>query len=238
MGSIRMCWFCLLRFVSVRCLSFRFRLLRFAGCGLLLLLLYSFGNSCYSQTFSEWFSQSKTQKKYLVEQIAALQVYLDAAKKGYRSVSSGLETVRGITSGELGLHEAFFKGLRLVSPVVKGDARVAEILVLQVEILRSFSALKNTSGLDALGLSYVASVSGLVISDCLSDLEELAGVVLSSSLELSDDERLLRLESVYERMVDRASFVQKFCSEVRLGVANKKMEVLSIESLRRYHGIN
>jgi hypothetical protein len=47
-----------------------------------ILLLYSM---CPAQTptFSEWFRQKKTQKKYHAQQINALQVYLEFVKKGY-----------------------------------------------------------------------------------------------------------------------------------------------------------
>ncbi len=49
--------------------------------------------SANAQTWDEWFKQKKTQKKYLVQQIAALRVYLDYLKKGYTVVHNGLNTI-------------------------------------------------------------------------------------------------------------------------------------------------
>ena len=95
----------------------------------------------HAQTFSEWFSQKKTQKKYLLEQIAALQMYIGYAKKGYEIAGSGLSTIRNITNGEFKLHDLFITGLKKVSPVVRNDIRVAEIILLEIEIIKSFSAL-------------------------------------------------------------------------------------------------
>lgn len=189
-----------------------------------------------AQTFSEWFAQKKTQKRYLLEQIAALEVYVDYARQGYKIVGSGIETVRGITSGELGLHELFFSCLRLVNPVVKGDFRVAEVVAGQAEVLSALLSLRALT-LDAVESAYLASVSGVVLGECYSDLEELLSYVLSGNVDLSDEERLLRLESVYRRTLDKRSFVQGFAKEMRLGISARKAELKSIDRMRRYYGV-
>ena len=61
----------------------------------------------YSQT-SGMETSKKTQKKYLLQQIAALKVYISYAKKGYNIVSSGINTIRDIKKGELNLHNNFY----------------------------------------------------------------------------------------------------------------------------------
>ncbi|MBK8088802.1 MAG: hypothetical protein IPK31_13170 [Chitinophagaceae bacterium] len=38
-------------------------------------------NAANAQTLNEWVNQKSTQKKYLLQQIAALQVYIGYAKK-------------------------------------------------------------------------------------------------------------------------------------------------------------
>ena len=43
---------------------------------LIMFLLGMLATTTQAQTFAEWFKQKKTQKKYLVQQIAALQVYI------------------------------------------------------------------------------------------------------------------------------------------------------------------
>jgi len=75
-----------------------------------LMLFLSAGN-IHAQTFSEWFRQKKTQKKYLLQQIAALQVYIGYAQKGYRIAKEGLTTIGGFTKGEFDLHSDFINSL-------------------------------------------------------------------------------------------------------------------------------
>lgn len=202
-----------------------------------LLLIVAALPRCQAQTWGEIFNQKKTQKKYLLQQIAAFQVYLEYAKKGYNLVGSGLQVVRDITGGEFNLHNAFISGLKQVSPAIRNDARVAEIIVLQVAILKSFGQIQSNRLLSVDQLIYVAEVADGVISDCYHDLEELLLVITSGKLEMKDDERLSRLNGIYERMLDKSSFTQGFCGQASLLIRQKQMEGLALERLRRFYEI-
>ena len=48
-----------------------------------------------AQTFAEWFQQKSTQKKYLLQQIAALQVYAAYYKAGNNIAHNGLGSITG-----------------------------------------------------------------------------------------------------------------------------------------------
>jgi hypothetical protein len=205
---------------------------------LLLVLGFGSGFSATAQTWAEWFSQKKTQKKYLLEQIAALQVYLEFARKGYAVVGDGIGLVRDISRGEFSLHEAFISGLAKVSPVVRNDFRVAEIVLLQAGILKAFNGIKGQDLLSADQLVYVAEVASGVINDCYADLAELLLVVTSGKLEMSDAERLDRLDQIYLRMLDRSGFSRWFCGDASLLLRQKKMEQQTLKNLRRYYGID
>ncbi|WP_448635215.1 hypothetical protein [Pedobacter panaciterrae] len=206
-------------------------------CGALVLITAT-APGCRAQTWAEWFSQKKTQKKYLLQQIAAFQVYIGYAKKGYEIVGSGLQTVRDISNGEFKLHNVFITGLKQVSPAIRNDLRIAEIIALQLGMLKSFGVLKSTGGLSADQLLYVAEVANEVISECYHDLEELLLVITSGKLEMKDDERLSRLKGIYERMLDKSAFTQNFCGEAELLIRQRKLELETVEKLRRYYEID
>ena len=61
----------------------------------------------------------------MLDQIAALQAYLQVAEKGYHIVEQGLQTIGEIKNGELNLHSAFYSSLEAVSPTVAHMAAVA-----------------------------------------------------------------------------------------------------------------
>lgn len=189
-----------------------------------------------AQTWSEWFSQKKTQKKYLLQQIAALQVYIGYAKKGYDIIGSGLQTIKDISNGEFKLHNSFISSLKQVSPAIRNDTRIAEIIALQISIVKAFGGIKNTSLLSADQLSYITLVYEEVISDCFTDLEELLLIITSGKLEMKDDERLVRLNSIYENMLDKSTFTQSFCTEAVQLIRQRELERNEIDTMiRMYH---
>jgi len=217
---------------GARARPLRKALVMLMGC---LLLGVALAPRCQAQTWAEWFKQKKTQKKYLLTQIAALQVYLDYARKGYQLVGSGLETVRQLSSGEFSLHHTFITGLAKVSPAIRDDLRVAEVVALQVSIMRQLGSLKSNPGLSADQLLYVAEVSAGLISDCYHELEELVLIVTAGKLELSDDQRLERLAGVHARMLDKAAFAREFCAETGMLIRQREMEQHGLDKLRRYY---
>ena len=89
----------------------------------------------------EWFQQKETQKKYLLQQIAALEIYYDYAKKGYDIASKELGIIRQIKDGDFNLHRDFFNALQRVNPAIANWSRVGEIINLQVKILNTSSRI-------------------------------------------------------------------------------------------------
>ncbi|MCX2479349.1 hypothetical protein OQY15_09630 [Pedobacter sp. MC2016-15] len=189
--------------------------------------------SVYSQTFAEFFNQRKTQKKYLLQQIAAFQVYAGYLKKGYTIVDNGLSTVKGFTNGEFKLHNLFISSLKLVSPVIKNDLRVAEILVLQVSIAKAFSKVKDNEFLSVSDRKYVSSVYSAVLNECAGDLDDLLLVISSGKAEMNDDERLKRLESIYQSMLEKSAFTQDFINNSNQLIRQKQSEKDDVGYLKR-----
>lgn len=198
-------------------------------------LASSLATGVQAQTFAEFFSQKKKQKEYLLTQIAGLQLYIGYAKKGYDIVSGGLNTVRDIKNGEFGLHSAFFSSLKAVSPAIRNNAKVAEIIALQLAIGKSFNGIKSNVYLAASDQQYIASVRAKVFDDCAKDLEELLLVVTSGKVEMTDDERIKRLDRVYTAMQDKSAFTQNFTGQVQALLIQKNSEQRSINQTRRLY---
>ncbi len=201
--------------------------------GIMLVLVFVTSIS-YGQSYAEFFRQKKTQEKYLLKQLAYLKIYAGYLKKGYDVVSDGLGTIKGFTSGEFKLHEAFFGSLKDVSPLIKQDYRVIEIISKQMQISRIFSAM---AGLDigSQNLEYVHAVQTEIIADCNKDFDELILLITSSKVEMSDDERLSRLAKVYSSMGEKAEFSTEFYVEVQsLIVAQKNTKLETLKMRRLY----
>ena len=105
---------------------------------LLLFLLLITGVS-KAQTWEEFSKQKETQKKYLLQQLAALKVYAGYLKKGYTIVTDGLNSIKGFTKAELNLHDTFFKSKKSVNPAVVNQKMLDDIYVFQRSILKNFN---------------------------------------------------------------------------------------------------
>lgn len=191
--------------------------------------------SVSAQTFGEFFNQKKTQKRYLLEQLAALKVYAGYLKKGYEIVGNGVGMVRDLKNGEFGLHSAFFGSLKAVSPAIRNNAKVAETISLQLGIVRAFGTMSDHELLTVSNRNYIDGVREKVMNECAADLEELLIVITSGKVEMSDDERIQRLDKVYGSMRDKSTFVQSFTGDVGLLVRQRQNELQSISEIRRYY---
>ncbi len=69
-------------------------------------------------------SQNKTQKEYLIEQIAQLKIYLELTEKGYKIAKEGLTTIGQIKRGEFKLHKNRFDSLLIVNPKIGSSSRL------------------------------------------------------------------------------------------------------------------
>lgn len=193
-------------------------------------------NITFAQTWGEFFNQKNIQQKYLLEQIAALKVYAGYVKKGYNIVGSGLETVKGFKNGEFNLHQNFFSSLKSISPAIQKNQKIAEIITYQLVIAKAFNDIGKSEYLSAANQQYVNKVKQQVIDECLIDLEELLLVITAGRVEMSDDQRMVRIDKIYAAMQDKASFTQNFTTEISLLLLQIEREQKSIQILKQYYG--
>ncbi|MGV8094846.1 MAG: hypothetical protein AB2L24_23590 [Mangrovibacterium sp.] len=208
---------------------------------LLLLLFVSAAGSLQSQTFSEWFRQKKTQKKYLLQQVAALQVYIEYAEKGYSIAREGLTTIGGFTRGEFDLHNVFFTSLKTVNPEIRHYTRVADIISMQVWIVqycnRTYRQLSAGDAFNDEELVYIRRVFGRLLDDCESTLDELITVTTDGELEMKDDERMARIDKLYLDMQDQYTFSRSFSNEAKIMAAVRLQEKTEVQTGQALYGL-
>ena len=209
---------------------------------LLVLMISVYSTSSKSQNFDEWFKQKKTQKKYLVQQIAALQLYIGFVQKGYALAKSGLNTISDIKNGEFNLHDEFFKSLKDVNPSIRNYVKVAGIIDLQIKIMqtcnRTFKRVKESNAFNAEEMSYILRVSGRLTDDCAQITDELVTIITAGKLEMKDDERLKSIERLYGLMQDNYTFCVSFGSETILLAAARMKEKNDVQASRSLNGIS
>ncbi|WP_207515942.1 hypothetical protein [Longitalea luteola] len=182
---------------------------------------------CYGQTWNEWFRQRRTQLRYLLNQIAALQVYTDYLQKGYTIVKDGTWLIGDIKQGDFNLHNGYFFSLRSVNPAIRNYSRVAVILSDQATILRHFKELlKFTDGSGQFASTerqYISAVFANVKSASLQNLDDLTRVITSGEMEMKDDERIDFIDRIYGETKEQLSFTSSFCAQAAV-LANQRAQ--------------
>ena len=192
--------------------------------GTLMLLLVLIGNRVIAQNWQEWMQQKKTQRKYLLQQIAGLKLYLDYAEKGYKIAQTGLTTIEKIKHADLALHDEFFKSLKKVNPKIASSMKVTSALEKTVLIVKEVR--QAISGLQSSGqftpeevAMYVRGFEGLLMQ-CTETVEELVNLITSGYYEMTDEQRLQRIEAIAKVMDAHYAF----CTEQSAGLGNLALQ--------------
>lgn len=219
----------------------RFRGLRFALALWLLSTLPCTGTFAQATWFKEWFRQKKTQKEYLMLQIVALKAYAEIAWKGYKIADKGLTVIGNIKDGEFNLHRDFFGSLEAVSPSVRNYTKVADIIAMQTEIIsgcrKDLNSLSRSGMFSPDELQYITDVYGRLLEGCVQVVDELIMLTTNSSMKMTDDERLQRIEKLYEEMRDNRAFLGLFGGQAKALAANREQELAETATLKKWNGI-
>lgn len=208
---------------------------------ILSLILIAFVSCSYSQTSGEWLNQKSTQKKYLLQQIAALKVYINYAKKGYSIVSGGINAIRDIKKGELNLHNKFFNSLKSINPKISRYAKVADIISYQVRIIKlvrqTLQSIREANQFTVEEIEYCKKVLDALLDDCVQSITELLDIITPDKLQMTDDERLGKIDKMYLDMQDKFTFCNVMSEDVGLLTLQRLTEQAEINRSKLINGI-
>lgn len=192
-------------------------------------------NLVMAQNFQEWFRQRKTQIKYLVNQIAALQVYIEFAQKGYEIADKGLTLIGDIKKSDFTLHEDFFSALKSVNPSIRNNSNIARIIQLQLKIVESYNhaiqKIRQSSYITQTEKEYLLGVYGRVLNSSMENIKELGEILTSNQYELSDEERIKRINVLYKDMEGENEFMKWFTGQTDVLIVNRKKETKDVDVL-------
>jgi len=198
-------------------------------------------NPLVAQTSEEWLSQKSTQKKYLLQQIVALQGYIGYAKKGYNIVSGGINTIRDIKKGDLNIHTAFFNSLKAVNPKIAKYQKVADIISYQIRIIKqtkeTIAYIRETKQFTPEEIEYNRKVFDFLLNECIESINELLAIITSGELEMKDNERLTRIDKSYTDMQDKYTFCTVMSEDMALLAAQRMGEYWEIQKSKIINGI-
>lgn len=202
---------------------------------LLILLTLVIHSACFSQ------SQEAKQLLLNVEKLAQLKLMLSHMKTGYQILEKGYTSIKNISQGNFNLHRDFLDGLLQVSPAVKQYSKVADIIRVQLKLVKeSKAALAEFLGSKQFTIAeieYLGNVYANLLKECLKTLDELAMVVTAGKLRMSDDERLQAIDKIYDEVMEQYTFLNEFNNGTAIFSLQREKEKMDIDLMRKVHGL-
>lgn len=199
------------------------------------------GMGTRSQTFNEWFDQKQTQTKYLFEQIAAYQVYTGYLEKGYKIVRNGSKIIGDIKKGDIRLHSEYFNSLKTLNPSVKKYSKISRIIEAQLQLLSLYrKSLKHVTKSNVFTrgeINYCSSVYSNLINLSGDVIDILMVVTTSGEIEMTDNERIKKIDVLYTDIQEKVAFAQQFSRETELLILQRNKEKSDVQVTRFIYGI-
>jgi hypothetical protein len=194
-----------------------------------------------SATFARAQSAEAQQLLLNVEKLSQLKNILKDMKRGYTVISNGYNSVKKISQGNFSLHETFLDGMMLVNPEIKKYRRVADIISYQKSILseykNAFKRFSSSQNFTASELSYLENVYKQLFEQSLTNLDELATIITSSKLRMSDDQRLEAIDRIFDQTQDKLIFLRNFNEQASMLNLQRKGEKADIQTTQSYYNL-
>ncbi len=203
---------------------------------IMLVILIGLCKIGYSQGVVGIFTQKQTQTQYLVQQIAALKVYAGYLKQGYKIVDGGLNTIGDIKGGHLKLDEQYFEGLKRLHPKVRHQS--AAVVKVHTNILKTIALgrklVREASSLDGSDDAFAEEVfknAQRTAGDLHISLEQ----ILDEGLKMTDDERLERVNQIYNAMIIQYQGLKVFNQDLQKLEIQKWRDLKDVKDLRKIY---
>ena len=185
-----------------------------------------------SQGLSNIFNQKAADLKSMGKQIALLQLYIGWIEKGYSIARSGLTIIGEIKQGELNLHTVFFSSLSSVNTDIKKYSKVAAIIAKIQSITKELNKISAVQNISTGEMQYLTTVKRNLLEDCTKMLDDLISVVTENTYQMSDEERINRIDGIYSEVNSKWVLAKDFTDEAIMISAQKQTEQKDIKTLQ------
>ena len=185
-----------------------------------------------TQGLSNIFNQKAADLKSMGKQIALLQLYIGWIEKGYSIARSGLTLIGDIKQGELYLHTVFFSSLSSVNPDIKKYSKVVAIIVTIQAITKELNKISSVQNISTGEKQYLITVKGNLLEDCAKMLDDLISVITDDTYQMTDDERIKRIDGIYSDVNSKWVLAKDFTNEAIMISAQRQTDRRDIKTLQ------
>ncbi|MCF3109603.1 hypothetical protein LL912_12550 [Niabella sp. CC-SYL272] len=188
-----------------------------------------------------FFNQNGAMVKRAIQQIALLGTYIRQAKQGYSIIDKGLKSIHHIKNGEFNLHDLYYTSLKTVNPNIKDfskvDAAMAAALTVSQSSTRAIRLVNSSRWLSPGEKEYLRAVFTKLMDETDRELQTLTDLVTSGKMQLTDDERLRRIDTCYQSLTDKSAFCQQFSAGIKELVSGRSNEADGTAGMDRFYNL-
>lgn len=207
-------------------------------------LIFSFTSIiCFqarAQLLGGFFSQQSRKQELMAAQIAAYQLYLAGLKGGIHIAQNGLTNAYDFKNSAFGLHAAYFNSLEQISPAIQNNAKAKAIAEIKQQIIKEFSPeiafQQKINVLTVAEQNYIRQVYESLVEKCNTDLAELHDIMTPGRLQLSDEQRLERIDHLYAAMQEKLAFTGSFTAKCHQLALLRQQAVKDRQAIRKLYG--
>jgi len=175
------------------------------------------------------------------KKLTVLQDILDDMYQGYQIVDKGYTAIRDLAQGNFNLHKLFLDGLLVVSPAVRDDWRIADIIQSERSIISEYRAalgrFRASGQFTASELDYIGNMYAALAGNSETAIDELALVTTGDALRMSDAERLQAIDRVHAAITGQLAWLRRFNSMADIQAIQRAREAGDITILKKLYGI-
>ncbi|TAN02258.1 MAG: TerB family tellurite resistance protein [Chitinophagaceae bacterium] len=175
-----------------------------------------------------------------VQKLSQFKQILSDMKTAYTVIMQGYTTVRDLSQGDFDLHKAFLDGLMAISPAVRNYKKAADIVSMQLEMLKeyhsAFNRFKSSDLFNPDELVYIGKVYNSLLDVTLKNISDLTTVITANQLRMSDAERLAAIDRLYDDTLDKLTFLRSFNNNTSMLALQRQKEMNEAKALQEDYG--
>jgi DNA repair ATPase RecN len=175
-----------------------------------------------------------------IEKLAQMKSILNEMYDGYKILTQGYDAVRNLAKGNFDLHSVFLNSLLSINPSVKSYVRVADIISSQTTLVSEYksamSAFSHSGSFSPAELNYLASVYSNLVDKSIDNLDELVMVLTDSELRMSDGERVITIDHIYNEMQEKLNFLRQFNGRAGVLASQRQATLHQLNTLQSLIG--
>lgn len=176
------------------------------------------------------------------QKLSSMKATLQEMYQGYTELKNGYTRIRDVVKDNFNLHEAFLDALWVLSPAVRSDPRLQEIINTEYRLVQAYQAatgrLSGQGVWTAQELGFITGTFSTLLQRSLQVVEELTMITTDNELRMNDAQRLQALGRIDTEIKDELGFMERFDQELAIEAARRGQESNDINTLKSIYGLS